>query len=156
MLSPSLLIYCSIVYNSIWSYILIYTQMHWNTLKYIYIYCLCFLLLIYIHSSNIIFKKALGPNATPNLPQISWNDLELEALQLTSSPSRAKWMGVGVPLNNSLGFKHHPLEGPGIYIYIIYTVYSKKPKKVDLWRGAYHIIYIYIHIKCEFYQPLNM
>ena len=27
----------------------------------------------------------------------------------------AKWMGVGVPLNNSLGFKHHPLEGAGMF-----------------------------------------
>ena len=28
-------------------------------------------------------------------------------------PRGAKWMGVGVPLSNPLGFKHHPLEGPG-------------------------------------------
>ena len=28
----------------------------------------------------------------------------------------AKWMGVGVPLSNPLGFKHHPLEGAGMQI----------------------------------------
>ncbi len=32
-------------------------------------------------------------------------------------PRGAKWMGVGVPLTNPLGFKHHPLEGAGKSIF---------------------------------------
>ena len=44
-----------------------------------------------------------------------WNRKQKTYLFL-DPPRGAKWMGVGVPLSNPLGFKHHPLEGAGIMV----------------------------------------
>ena len=64
-----------------------------------------------------------------------------------------------MPLSNPLGFKHHPLEGAGIYIYIprtqLTSIFEGQPSKTRpfsiktrvIWvLGIYKYIYIYKYV----------
>ena len=55
-------------------------------------------------------------------PMINTGTWRTQIITIYLDPPRgAKWMGVGVPLSNPLGFKHHPLEGAGSWLVALFS-----------------------------------
>ena len=93
------------IYN--FNYIYIYFL---NIHIYIYIFFSIYIYILYVHQNNyreiIQFYEHIFFRWVENIVKLLYLD-----------PPGAKWMGVGVPLNNPLGGGvRHPLEGAGNYL----------------------------------------
>ena len=62
--------------------------------------------------------EVLDPGHRIKIIKFHWVDLGKLKYIYLDPPSGAKWMGVGVPLSNPLGFKHHLLKGDGNHFII--------------------------------------